>query len=116
MISPEEAARARKLYEQSMTEDQLLSAIVQMAHVYRWLAYHVRNSRRGIVQGDVGFPDLIMARPPRLIVAELKDGKPRSMPTMMQAEWLDELRGCGAEAYLWRPIDWLKGDIQRVLR
>ncbi len=116
MTTETTAEWAMRLYRESMSEDQLLTAVLHCARVGRWLAYHVRNSRAGITQGDVGFPDLIMVRPPRLIVAELKDGKARSKPTMMQAEWLERLKESGAEAYLWRPMDWLDGSIERTLR
>lgn len=56
------------------------------------------------VQGDRGFPDLVLVKPPRLIFAELKvKGKPRPE----QNEWLKALidSSC-AEVYFWAPADW----------
>lgn len=68
------------------------------------------------VQGDNGFPDLVMVREsgePRLIVAELKVGKRK--PTADQERWLAGFRRAGVEAYLWtHPQDW--PEIERTLR
>ena len=57
-----------------------------------------------------GYPDLFIARSPtatqapRLIWAELKAGKNKLDPE--QEEYLNFLRSCGAETYLWRDTDW----------
>jgi len=84
-------------------------------------------SWRTAVQGDVGFPDLVLVRAPRgevgarLIFAELKAEKGKESPE--QTDWLDELfdtsiegaYGCGEstrcegvrfEVERWRPSDW----------
>jgi len=98
-----------------MSEDELLEAVLTLAKLLRWRRYHVRNSRAGIIQGDIGFPDLVLVRAPRVIFAELKDGKGRLGPT--QAAWLADLLECPAVGvYLWRPKDWLDGTIDKVLR
>lgn len=101
----------------TMSEDDLLSAILQAANVLGWRSYHVRNSRAGITQGDNGFPDLVLARSGRIIFAELK--REKRDPTWAQQGWLDALTSSepGApEIYVWRPADWLDGTIERVLR
>ena len=99
-----------------MTEDQLLSAVLDLAMRLRWHAYHVRNSRAGIVQGETGFPDLVLLRDGRLVFAELKsEGGGVTGP---QAGWLARLSDAlgPANVFVWRPADWLDGTIERELR
>jgi hypothetical protein len=66
------------------------------------------------VAGDgVGWPDLVMLRGDRIVVAELKaDGAPGPRPE--QRAWLDAWRAVGAEVYVWRPADF--GALHEVLR
>lgn len=64
-----------------------------------WIVYHTRYS----IGADRGFPDLVLLRPPRLMFVELKSNKGKLRPE--QEEWLDNLRACGIEAYVWRPKD-----------
>jgi hypothetical protein len=94
-----------------MTEREFQRAVVELARLMGWRVHHTRPAltQRGRwltpIQGDAGFPDLVLCRPPRLILAELKrvDGK----PTPAQREWLDALSACaGVEVYLWTPADW----------
>ena len=62
--------------------------------------------------GDIGFPDLVLARSPRLVFAELKSE--RGTPTPEQEKWLLTLAACSEpEAYLWRPDD--LEDMTRIL-
>lgn len=86
-------------------------AVIDLARRTGWRVHHTRPAltQRGRwltpVQGDVGFPDLVLCRPPRLIVAELKRVGGRL--TTAQRGWLDALGQCaGVECYLWRPEDW----------
>lgn len=82
-----------------VTEAQFQSQIRQAALLYQWAFYHTHDSRRS----DAGFPDCIMVRPPRLIVAELKvDGKDA---TPGQQWWLDLFARAGAETYVWHPSE-----------
>lgn len=85
-----------------MNEAEFQRAVLQIALMYAWRAYHTFDSRRSAA----GFPDLVLVRPPRLIFAELKqDGK---NPTIAQSQWLDDLRGihgANVEVYVWRPAD-----------
>lgn len=62
-------------------------------------------------KGAAGFPDVVFLRPPRVVFAELKTGYYK--PTEAQLMWLDGLRGCGQEVYLWRPEEW--SEIEDVL-
>lgn len=53
------------------------------------------------MQGDKGFPDLVLAKDGRVLVAELKTDIGRTTPE--QREWLAALGGHGR---LWRPQHW----------
>jgi hypothetical protein len=69
--------------------------VIDLARRTGWRVHHTRPAltQRGRwltpVQGDVGFPDLVLCRPPRLIVAELKRVGGRL--TAAQRGWLDAL-------------------------
>jgi len=103
----------------SMTERELLDAVVEIAARLGWLVHHDRPAanRRGQwathIQGDPGFPDLILVRPPRIVVAELK--RERGVITPQQRAWLEALASCGIEVHVWKPTDWLSGAIEAVL-
>lgn len=49
-----------------------------------------------------------------MIFAECKRQGER--PTPDQIAWLEVLDEAGAEVYVWRPADWLSGEIERVLQ
>jgi hypothetical protein len=65
------------------------AAILDAAKYLGWRAYHVRNSKAGIIQGDAGFPDLVLARKGRVLFVELKSEKGKLTPA--QWAWLDDL-------------------------
>jgi hypothetical protein len=94
------------------TEAECQRTIVEAAHLGGWLVHHARPARTGAgwrtaIQGDAGFPDLVLARrsPPwRVIVVELKRRPNR--PTAAQRLWLDAIAGAGVDARLaWMPDD-----------
>ena len=94
-----------------MTEREFQRAVVELARLMGWRVHHTRPAltQRGRwltpIQGDAGFPDLVLCRPPRLIVAELK--RVGGKPTPAQRGWLGALGQCaGVEVYLWTPNDW----------
>jgi hypothetical protein len=103
----------------AMSEKTLQDQVFELAMVWGWLRNHARAARtargwRTPIEGDAGFCDLILAGHGRLIVVELKTEAGR--PTSGQVRWLDALAVAdGVETYLWRPMDWLTGRIQRVL-
>ncbi|OYT68436.1 MAG: hypothetical protein CFK48_11590 [Armatimonadetes bacterium CP1_7O] len=85
--------------------------VVALARLTGWRVYHSRPAQYGNgrwhtpLQGDVGLPDLILCRPPRLLFVELKSERGRVRAE--QQAWLDALQACnGVEVYLWRPSDW----------
>lgn len=101
----------------AISETEFTDAILQWAKVYSWRRFHVRGNTKRLIQGDVGFPDLVLVRPPRLIFAELKVGSNKLAPE--QSAWLEDLRmtrmaarlegaatSSTIECYLWRPEQW----------
>src|SRR6266699_2810125 len=95
-----------------MTEASFTTQVMKWAKTYGFRCFHVRNSGHGgmsYVEGDRGFPDLLMTRGTRLVVAELKiwkAGIKLGEPKPEQQRWLDALRMVGAETYVWRPENW----------
>jgi len=102
-----------------MTEEELLNGIIDqrrgLAPLLGWKTLHIRPgmvlkdgevSYRTPVSGDgAGFPDLLLVRPPRIVIAELKSKK--GEPSPEQTDWLDILSKVThpPEVFLWRPSD-----------
>lgn len=105
---------AHKLIARDMTEEALLTLVMQMAKQLGWRRYHVRNSKAGIVQGEVGFPDLVLVRGNRVLFIELKRENGKTTPE--QVAWLEAFLLAGLEVYVWRPSDWLAGRVERILQ
>lgn len=107
------SSTALRTLAESMTEAELLTNVIQLAHTHHWLANHQRPARVGnrtitAVMGDTGLPDLVLAKNGRTILAELKaeDGA----TTHAQDRWL-----LASGGHLWKPSDWLNNTIHRVL-
>ena len=83
-----------------MIEKDLMALVIREARRLGWRVYHTHDSRRS----EPGFPDLCMVRGGRVVYAELKSE--RGKLTAEQKRWLEDLRGAGQEAYMWRPADW----------
>ncbi len=94
-----------------LSERQFQQSVIEWATTYGW---QVHGERPGLyadgrwatmVQGQAGYPDLVLCRPPRLIFAELKVAK--NKPTPLQNAWLELLALIpGVEVYVWRPEQW----------
>jgi hypothetical protein len=107
-----------------MSEDELLRNVIATAGMFKWRVAHFRSVpvSRGDrivwqtpVQADgVGFPDLVMVRGGRIVVAELKSHTGRLADE--QRMWIGDFAATGAEAFVWRPSDWTDGTIEKVLR
>jgi hypothetical protein len=99
-----------------MTEDELVTSIIDLAGRLGWLAHHARPARladgrwRTAMQGRAGYPDLTLARAGRLLVVECKSATGRLRPD--QQAWAAEL---GSAWRLWRPQDWFDGTIRADL-
>jgi hypothetical protein len=96
---------ARRILLEHVSEKDFRQQVATWAEERSWLAYWTWNSKHS----PAGFPDLVVCRPPRLIIAELKTQHAQP-PKGRQAEWLDwlgqcQLVGCSLEVYLWRPLD-----------
>jgi len=101
----------RKLSKILTTEEAFQSRVLAVAKLYKWRRAHFRPGRtkngwRTPVQGDgKGFPDLVLIKPPRLIIAELKSDKGKVSPD--QELWLRAFAGIPCvETFVWRPRDW----------
>lgn len=97
-------------YLQSASESDFKDTVIDLAHHYKWLVHHDRPARtsRGwatAIQGDAGFPDLVLAKFGRIIFAELKTET--GGVTDEQQTWLDALANWHSECWVvvWRPSD-----------
>lgn len=99
------------------TEVEFQRAVVELAQLRGWLVMHTRPARtnggwKTPLQGDAGYPDLTLCRPPRVLILELKSGRGRLRPE--QERWLLRLKQCpGVEAHVLRPSDW--PEVERLL-
>lgn len=103
-----------------LCEAQLQRLVVELA---RWTGWRVHAERpaatpsgwRTPIQGDAGFPDLVLARSGEMIFAELKSRTGRLAEE--QKAWGLVLGTVpGVAYYVWRPADWFAGRIEEVLR
>lgn len=88
-----------------MTEHELQTAIIDAAHYLGWLVVHFRpavtaHGWRTPVEGDAGFPDLVLARDGVVKFVELKSA--RGQVHWSQQDWAREL---GSFWRLVRPAD-----------
>lgn len=92
-------------WRRDMSEDDLLTLVLDVAKTYRWKVVHYRPAKtakgwRTPLQGDKGCPDVILARNGTVLLVELK--AEHRYPDADQRAWLHEL---GEHGYLWRPRD-----------
>ena len=78
------------------TEKEFQAAVVKHAKMVGWMVYHTWNSRHS----PAGFPDLILLRHDRMVVAELKRGNEKVGNDQML--WLTAFAEAGADSYVWR--------------
>lgn len=72
----------------------------ELARYLGWERFHAYDARRS----PEGFPDLVLVRPPRVLLVELKS--PTGKLTPAQQRWQELLGECpGVEVYTWRPAD-----------
>ncbi len=106
-----ETITAEKLRD-SILEEDYLTQILELAHLRGWLCYHTRDSRRS----NAGFPDLVMVRDGRIIIAEVK--RQRGRLDAQQEAWITGLMAVAIpsrlEVHVWRPSDF--AEVEKVLR
>ena len=91
-----------------LSEKDFMESIVQLARNTGWMVYHTYDSRRS----TAGFPDLVMTKHKRLVIAEIKTETGKTSPA--QDKWLETLRTArGVKVKLWRPSAW--PEIERTL-
>lgn len=101
------------------SEADLQRAVVDLAQLTGWLVMHTRAARtsdgwRTPIQGDRGFPDLVLCDGERTLFVELKSQSGRLSDE--QRCWRSRLLAAGADWRLWRPEHWdgivetLRGD------
>lgn len=88
-----------------MTERDLQDVVIQTAQLYGWMVTHFRPAKtdrgwRTPLEGDAGFPDLVLARGGEVLIVELKSQRGKVSP--MQELWAVAL---GGHYRLWRPSD-----------
>lgn len=91
-----------------ISEADFTRQLIDLAHLTGWRAAHFRPAQtargwRTPMSGDVGYPDLTLAKNGRLIVAELKaEG---GSATAEQVAWLRAIHGDDWRDWVWRPRD-----------
>ncbi len=93
-----------------MKEAEFQKTVIEVAHRLGWKVAHfgAAQIRPGVhvtpVKADgKGFPDLVMVRGHRIVLAELKADKGRL--STEQEGWVDALAEAALEVYVWRPKD-----------
>lgn len=82
-------------------EEHFQQQIIDLARYRGYdLIYHTHDSRHS----PSGFPDLILLKEERMIVAELKVGKNKLSPE--QYEWLVAFSKITRDVFVWYPEDW----------
>lgn len=105
-----------------ISEAEFQQLVIDLAHFCGYKVAHFRGVRVQRKDGTVyyqtpvevdgvGWPDLILARPGRLIFAEIKSEK--GQLSLEQEAWLKLLDTAGGESYIWKPSEY--EDIQMVL-
>lgn len=98
----------------AMSEAQLQDAIIEAAKLYGWRCAHFRPAMtvrgwRTPVQGDAGFPDLVLARLGKVMFLELKREGGRVSPD--QQAWLNDLDTdsphCWSAVVYPHQLDWI---------
>jgi len=96
---------------ESMTEAEFKNIVISIAKRYGWLIHHdlpAQNSRgkwATHIQGDAGFPDLLMVHPVsgKILAVELKAEKGKLSP--LQKRWLMAFDVSATFNSVWKPSD-----------
>jgi hypothetical protein len=96
---------------ENMTEAEFKNVVISIAKRYGWLIHHdlpAQNSRgkwATHIQGDAGFPDLLMVHPVsgKILAVELKAEKGKLSP--LQKRWLMAFDVSATFNSVWKPSD-----------
>jgi hypothetical protein len=104
-------ATRRRVASSPELERDFQKAVVELAQLAGWRVAHFRPAktskgwRTPVAADGAGFPDLVLVRESRLVVAELKSGTGRV--SQEQQGWLDAFETVpSTEVFVWRPGDW----------
>ncbi len=87
-------------YQARQTEAAFQATVVEAATQLGWICVHFP----AMLANPSGWPDLLLFRDGRLIIAELKTERGRLGPR--QREWCDRLFGAGFPVRVWTPAMW----------
>lgn len=90
-------------------EGEFQDALIAYAEARGWLVYHTHDSR----WSQSGFPDLVMLRENRIVIAELKAGSNTTTPE--QDRWPRAWLDAGSQVSVWRAGEGDGLEIERVL-
>lgn len=99
----------------ALTEPELRQKIMDLARSKKLLVHYCGNSR-SCAQSDAGLPDLIIAGPSGMVMAELKTAQ--GLTTPAQDNWLWHLKAPASpklSVYVWRPEHLQDGQIETAL-
>ena len=90
----------------SVSETELLHAVIDLVAASDWLWFHEWDSRRKPYSGSNanGFPDLVLVDANAVYFVELKRHYGKLRPE--QEVWRDGLLDVGENYGVWRPADW----------
>ncbi len=80
-----------------ISEKEFQKQVIDLARIYHWDYYHTFYS----LKSQRGYPDLILIKPPNLLVVELKANYGKL--SVFQEKWLKLFGDCGVETYCWKP-------------
>jgi hypothetical protein len=95
-----------------LTEDQLLEHIIELAGSLGLIWHRCPDSRR--CQGPRGFVDVMLVGRRGVIFAETKSRAGQLRPDQQTWKWT--LLASGQAWFLWRPADWISGQVEAELR
>lgn len=94
---------ARTMIDATLSERNFQNMVIEAAHYFGWIVYHVPDSRRVTASG---YLDLSIIHPVkhRFLVREIKTEKGRLRSDQLM--WLEAMQASGIDAGVWRPSDW----------
>ena len=93
-------ASERRYIQGEIREKDWQATVVEYARMQGWQVHYTTQPQRS----PSGWPDLVLIRPPELVIAELKTEFRH--PTPEQQRTIDMLLACGIETHVWRPSQW----------